>query len=161
MPVGMPLHVVGLGLMMVRRCPDGGEGGSRGQVHSHAEVSASAMLSIVASLTPFSDYNQSPRNMYQCQMGKQTMGTPVQVAHPSCPQLPASALSTCDAMDPAWYPPVANGQQAGDCSTGPGRYCKLLLRELLLLQAPAFRVCWLYRMYVSWSAGYAACLDAI
>lgn len=34
------------------------------------------MLSVVASLTPFSDYNQSPRNMYQCQMGKQTMGTP-------------------------------------------------------------------------------------
>ena len=30
----------------------------------------------MASLTPFSDYNQSPRNMYQCQMGKQTMGTP-------------------------------------------------------------------------------------
>lgn len=37
------------------------------------------MLSVVASLTPFSDFNQSPRNMYQCQMGKQTMGTPVQV----------------------------------------------------------------------------------
>jgi DNA-directed RNA polymerase I subunit RPA2 len=34
------------------------------------------MLSVVASLTPYSDYNQSPRNMYQCQMGKQTMGTP-------------------------------------------------------------------------------------
>lgn len=27
-------------------------------------------------MTPFSDYNQSPRNMYQCQMSKQTMGTP-------------------------------------------------------------------------------------
>lgn len=34
------------------------------------------MLSVIASLTPYSDYNQSPRNMYQCQMGKQTMGTP-------------------------------------------------------------------------------------
>jgi DNA-directed RNA polymerase I subunit RPA2 len=33
-------------------------------------------LSITANLTPFSEYNQSPRNMYQCQMGKQTMGTP-------------------------------------------------------------------------------------
>lgn len=33
------------------------------------------MLSILAGLTPFSDYNQSPRNMYQCQMAKQTMGT--------------------------------------------------------------------------------------
>src|SRR5207248_8245865 len=25
---------------------------------------------------PFSDFNQSPRNMYQCQMSKQAMGTP-------------------------------------------------------------------------------------
>ncbi|KAK9786393.1 hypothetical protein WJX73_005626 [Symbiochloris irregularis] len=60
------------------RCPDGGLGGSKGLVYSHAEEGTGAMLSIVASLTPFSDYNQSPRNMYQCQMGKQTMGTPLQ-----------------------------------------------------------------------------------
>ena len=45
-------------------------------VTTHLELEASAMLSHVASMTPFSDYNQSPRNMYQCQMGKQTMGTP-------------------------------------------------------------------------------------
>ena len=25
---------------------------------------------------PLPDFNQSPRNMYQCQMGKQTMATP-------------------------------------------------------------------------------------
>ena len=40
------------------------------------EEDATDMLSVVANLTPFPDYNQSPRNMYQCQMGKQTMGTP-------------------------------------------------------------------------------------
>ena len=40
------------------------------------------MLSVVASQTPYSDFNQSPRNMYQCQMGKQTMGTPSQVTNP-------------------------------------------------------------------------------
>ena len=40
------------------------------------------MLSVVASLTPYSDFNQSPRNMYQCQMGKQTMGTPSQARGP-------------------------------------------------------------------------------
>jgi len=39
---------------------------------THVEIDpASSMLSVVASLTPFSDFNQSPRNMYQCQMGKQ------------------------------------------------------------------------------------------
>lgn len=43
---------------------------------THMELTPTNMLSLVASLTPFSDYNQSPRNMYQCQMAKQTMGTP-------------------------------------------------------------------------------------
>eukprot|EP01038_Epipyxis_sp_PR26KG_P013003 gene13003-17433_t len=43
---------------------------------THLEISPVNMLSQIASLTPYSDYNQSPRNMYQCQMGKQTMGTP-------------------------------------------------------------------------------------
>ncbi|GAM23408.1 hypothetical protein SAMD00019534_065830, partial [Acytostelium subglobosum LB1] len=44
---------------------------------THCEISPTAMLSVEANLTPFSDYNQSPRNMYQCQMAKQTMGTPL------------------------------------------------------------------------------------
>jgi len=43
----------------------------------HNELSPTFMLSVLASATPFSDYNQSPRNMYQCQMAKQTMGTAV------------------------------------------------------------------------------------
>jgi DNA-directed RNA polymerase I subunit RPA2 len=42
---------------------------------THCEYSPTNILSIVANQTPFSDFNQSPRNMYQCQMGKQTMGT--------------------------------------------------------------------------------------
>ncbi|BCS23981.1 DNA-directed RNA polymerase I core subunit RPA135 [Aspergillus puulaauensis] len=45
-------------------------------VSSHIEFTPTNILSIVANMTPFSDYNQSPRNMYQCQMSKQTMGTP-------------------------------------------------------------------------------------
>ncbi|KAH8905399.1 beta and beta-prime subunits of DNA dependent RNA-polymerase [Coniochaeta sp. PMI_546] len=43
---------------------------------SHVEFDPTHILSILANMTPFSDFNQSPRNMYQCQMGKQTMGTP-------------------------------------------------------------------------------------
>lgn len=46
------------------------------EVHTHMEFSPTHIFSILANLTPFSDFNQSPRNMYQCQMGKQTMGTP-------------------------------------------------------------------------------------
>ena len=34
----------------------------------HAEISPLSMLSLASSLTPFSDFNQSPRNMYQCQV---------------------------------------------------------------------------------------------
>lgn len=45
-------------------------------VSTHIEFTPTNILSILANLTPFSDNNQSPRNMYQCQMSKQTMGTP-------------------------------------------------------------------------------------
>lgn len=43
---------------------------------THIEFSPTNILSILANMTPFSNHNQSPRNMYQCQMSKQAMGTP-------------------------------------------------------------------------------------
>ena len=43
---------------------------------THVEFDPTNILSILANQTPFSDFNQSPRNMYQCQMSKQAMGTP-------------------------------------------------------------------------------------
>ncbi|MCJ1426764.1 DNA-directed RNA polymerase I subunit RPA2 [Sticta canariensis] len=43
---------------------------------THVEYDPTNILSIVANQTPFSEFNQSPRNMYQCQMAKQAMGTP-------------------------------------------------------------------------------------
>lgn len=46
-------------------------------ITTHRELSETSFLSNLASLIPLPDFNQSPRNMYQCQMGKQTMGTPV------------------------------------------------------------------------------------
>ncbi|XP_021567519.1 DNA-directed RNA polymerase I subunit RPA2 isoform X4 [Carlito syrichta] len=47
------------------------------RVTTHQELFPHSLLSVIANLTPFSDHNQSPRNMYQCQMGKQTMGFPL------------------------------------------------------------------------------------
>ncbi|OMH85234.1 putative DNA-directed RNA polymerase I subunit RPA2 [Zancudomyces culisetae] len=47
-------------------------------VSEYIEILPTHILSSVANLTPFCDFNQSPRNMYQCQMGKQSMGTPAQ-----------------------------------------------------------------------------------
>ncbi|PVD31138.1 hypothetical protein C0Q70_10416 [Pomacea canaliculata] len=46
-------------------------------ITTHLEVNEQCILSVNAKLIPFPDFNQSPRNMYQCQMGKQTMGTPL------------------------------------------------------------------------------------
>jgi DNA-directed RNA polymerase I subunit RPA2 len=43
---------------------------------AHGEIDSINILSIIAGITPFSDLNQSPRNMYQCQMFKQSLGIP-------------------------------------------------------------------------------------
>ncbi|ADM11180.1 DNA-directed RNA polymerase subunit B [Encephalitozoon intestinalis ATCC 50506] len=45
----------------------------RGEGDYH-EIDKSNILGIIAGLTPYSEHNQSPRNMYQCQMAKQAMG---------------------------------------------------------------------------------------
>ena len=42
--------------------------------HSHMEISPAAVLGITASLIPFPDHNQSPRNTYEAGMAKQALG---------------------------------------------------------------------------------------
>ncbi|TVU32185.1 hypothetical protein EJB05_23907 [Eragrostis curvula] len=85
-------------------CPDGGNGG-RKEIFpaTHEEIHPTAILSVVANLTPWSDHNQSPRNMYQCQMAKQTMGfcgqalkfrTDVKAFHLQTPQTPIVRTAT-------------------------------------------------------------------
>lgn len=39
-------------------------------ISTHQELFPHSLLSVIANFIPFSDHNQSPRNMYQCQMGK-------------------------------------------------------------------------------------------
>lgn len=41
-----------------------------GGISTHQELFPHSLLSVIANFIPFSDHNQSPRNMYQCQMGK-------------------------------------------------------------------------------------------
>ncbi|KAJ4845829.1 DNA-directed RNA polymerase I subunit 2 [Turnera subulata] len=109
-------------------CPDGGNGGRRDAFPAtHEEIHPTNMLSVVANLTPWSDHNQSPRNMYQCQMAKQTMAFSLQALrfradqklyHLQTPQTPIVRTSTYMKYNIDEYPAGTNAIVAVLAYTG-------------------------------------------
>ncbi|KAL3820061.1 hypothetical protein ACJIZ3_005966 [Penstemon smallii] len=87
------------------RCPDGGNGGRQaGFPATHEEIHPTGILSVVASLTPWSNHNPSLQNTYQCQIAKQTFEFSCQAAinnladrklyHLQTPQIPLVRTKT-------------------------------------------------------------------
>ena len=94
---------------------------------THAELNKTSFLSNLARTIPLPDFNQSPRNMYQCQMGKQTMATPTHTWHLNAEtkmyrlQTPTSPLFRpyhYDAVDLDHYPMGTNAIVAVISYTG-------------------------------------------
>jgi DNA-directed RNA polymerase I subunit RPA2 len=128
------------------KCPDGGAGGSAGMMPTHEETGPTAFLSAVASMTPWSDFNQSPRNMYQCQMAKQTMGTPLD-SYPyrtdtklyriHTPQRPVARTRGYDTFHVDDYPLGTNAVVAVLSNTG----CAVFIHCCALRRLPDFSKC--------------------
>ena len=94
---------------------------------THQEISHTSILSFLANLTPFSECNPSPRNVYQCQMAKQTMGFPsYTLDHRSdgkmyvlqTPQSPLSRSATYESYKADEYPCGTNAIVAVISYTG-------------------------------------------
>ncbi|CAI4223171.1 unnamed protein product [Auanema sp. JU1783] len=96
-------------------------------VTEHQELHPSCLFSLAGNLIPFPDHNQSPRNVYQCQMAKQTMGTAVHTWHTRAdnkmyrlqfPQKPLLKLEAHDMYEMDEYPSGTNACVAVISYTG-------------------------------------------
>lgn len=105
---------------------------------THVEIRQTAMLSLLAGMIPYPDFNQSPRNMYCCQMTKQTMGTATQslryksetkMYSITTPQTPFCRTRFYDAYNMDQYPIGTNAVVAVISYTGYDMEDALILNK--------------------------------